>query len=255
MTSKTDFREHIIDYIQKFQGTKYGLAITIPPWRVIVWTFVASFAGMASVAAIQYNASLFVDSNGSLNSLIGSFGATAVLLYCAIDSPLAQPRNVVLGHVISALIGVVCQKGLTAFRDPEPYRWLAASLSVSLSITAMQVTKTVHPPGGATALIATTGGPTIYALGFTYVLMPVMFGVILMLAVALVINNIERHYPMYWWSPQKPDKIQRQPFAEPVDEGEIFAPSGPANQGTGIVDQGADLAHHGIDLVTDDTFR
>ena len=88
--------------------------------------------------------------------IIGSFGASAVLIYGAIKSPLAQPRNLLGGHIISALIGV------TMVKICGPILWLAAALAVSLSIAVMHATKTLHPPGGATALIAVISGPQIH---------------------------------------------------------------------------------------------
>ena len=64
----------------------------------------------------------------------------------------------------------------------------------------MHLTKTLHPPGGATALIAVIGGPKIHNLGYVYVLIPVAAGAFIMLAVALLINNLAptRRYPEYW---------------------------------------------------------
>jgi CBS domain-containing membrane protein len=123
--------------------------------------------------------------------LIGSFGATCVLIYGAIDSPLAQPRNLIGGHIISAFIGV------SIVKICPDIIYLTAPLAVALSIIAMQWTKTLHPPGGATALIAVSGGPTITALGYSYILAPVLSGVIILLVVALVFNNITnyRQYP------------------------------------------------------------
>jgi CBS-domain-containing membrane protein len=127
--------------------------------------------------------------------LIGSFGASAVLVYGAIKSPLAQPRNFVGGHVISALIGVTVYKLF-----PET-AWLASSIAVATAIAAMHVTKTLHPPGGATALIAVIGSSKIHAMGYLYIIVPVGAGAIIMLVIALLINNIskDRKYPMSWW--------------------------------------------------------
>jgi CBS domain-containing membrane protein len=82
--------------------------------------------------------------------LIGSFAATAVLVYGAPEAPLSQPRNVVGGHMLSAFIGLCIYKLSVAWSFGY---WLAAPLSVSLAIVAMQLTKTLHPPGGATAMI------------------------------------------------------------------------------------------------------
>lgn len=126
--------------------------------------------------------------------LIGSFGASAVLCFGATSSPLAQPRNLVGGHVISALVGVtVCQ-----FIGAESV--LSVSLAVPLAIAAMLMTGTLHPPGGATALTAVTGGQAIYSLGYGYVLIPCLLGTVILLVTALVCNNMSKrcHYPLYW---------------------------------------------------------
>ena len=131
-------------------------------------------------------------SNNEQVFLIGSFGASSVLVYGAIESPLAQPRNLVGGHVISALAGVVIYKLM-----PDII-WLTAPLAVAVSIVLMQITKTLHPPGGATALIAVIGSGKIKALGFLYVLTPVLSGALILLMTALIFNNLtrRRHYPV-----------------------------------------------------------
>ncbi|MDF3027379.1 MAG: hypothetical protein K0S23_1686 [Fluviicola sp.] len=152
-----------------------------------LWTFIGSFFGIGLIALTQ------AQSLDKLENifLIGSFGASSVLIYGAIQSPLAQPRNLVGGHLISAFIGVCVYKLI-----PDPI-WISAPLAVSLSIVAMQMTKTLHPPGGATALIAVIGTPKIKDLGFMYVLSPVLSGVLILLLVAIVANNLtkNRKYP------------------------------------------------------------
>ena len=117
-----------------------------------------------------------------------------MLIYAAVSSPLAQPRNLIGGHIISAVIGVAMFQLLGD-------SYLAAGLGVSLAITAMMLTDTLHPPGGATSLIAVVGGEAIKDLGFLYVLDPVGLGAVLLLVVALLVNNIPRarRYPLYWY--------------------------------------------------------
>lgn len=152
-----------------------------------LWTFIGAFIGIAAVGLLQQTRF-----GGQDNIfLIGSFGASAVLVFGATNSPLAQPRNLFFGHLVSALIGVTIQKLFPGMI------WLSASLSVSLSIVAMQMTKTMHPPGGATALIANIGSEKIRQMGYSYVLFPVMSGVAILLIVAITVNNIPRHrnYP------------------------------------------------------------
>ncbi len=160
---------------------------TLVDFKEHFWTFIGSFFGIGLIAFTQ---SLSLDKMSNI-FLIGSFGASSVLIYGAIQSPLAQPRNLVGGHIISAFIGVCIYKLI-----PDPI-WISAPLAVSLSIIAMQITKTLHPPGGATALIAVIGMPKIKALGFMYVLSPVLSGVLILLLVALIANNLtkNRSYP------------------------------------------------------------
>ncbi len=130
-----------------------------------------------------------------LTLLIGSFGASAVLVYAAIKSPLAQPRNLIGGHIIAGIIGVACYK---AFGGTL---WVAGSLAASFAIVAMLLTKTLHPPAGATALIAVIGGEKIHNLGFLYAFVPAGLGACILLVIALLVNNLSknRRYPEYWF--------------------------------------------------------
>ena len=152
-----------------------------------IFSFIGSFIGIGLIAFVQSKTML--DSDNIF--LIGSFGASSVLIYGAIQSPMAQPRNLVGGHLVSALIGVTIHKLM-----PDII-WLAAPLAVSLSIVMMQITKTLHPPGGATALISVIGTVRVKSLGYLYVLSPVLTGSLILLIVALVFNNLteNRHYP------------------------------------------------------------
>jgi CBS domain-containing membrane protein len=151
------------------------------------WAFVGSFIGIGVIAYIQ---SHMLTANDNL-FLIGSFGASSVLVFGVIQSPLAQPRNLIGGHLISALTGVTIQQFL-----PDII-WLTAPLAVAQSIVLMQVTKTLHPPGGATALIAVIGSEKVKALGYWFVLSPVFVGCVILLVTALIFNNItsNRSYP------------------------------------------------------------
>lgn len=168
--------------------------ITQSPPRVriaeIAWSWIGAFIGIATVAYANHN---LLDET-DLVMVIGSFGATAVLVYGAIKSPLAQPRNCLGGHLISALIGVTCYK---LFHN---HMWLASALAVATAIAAMHATKTLHPPGGATALIAVIGSNKIHNLGYLYAVIPVGLGALIMLVVALLVNNIpsSRRYPEFW---------------------------------------------------------
>ncbi len=156
----------------------------------ILWSFAGAMAGIGLVAWLHEN----VVGPAGLTMLIGSFGASAVLLYGAPKSPLAQPRNLLGGHFLSALFGVAVRLSVAG---PD---WLVCALAVAGAIALMHATSTLHPPGGATALIAVTGGAKIFSLGFFYALVPALSGAAVMLVVALCVNNLApgRRYPEYW---------------------------------------------------------
>ncbi len=161
------------------------------PVSEIVWSTVGSVLGIAAIYFIGHIQGLQLESN---LFLVGSFGASAVLLYGIPLSPFAQPRNLIGGHVISAMTGVSVY-----FLFPEQLVFSSA-FAVGLSVGLMHLTRTLHPPGGATALIAIIGGDAIHQLGYLYVITPIGLGAIIMLLVALLVNNLAngRHYPEYW---------------------------------------------------------
>ncbi len=178
----------LTEYFLKMKG-----GATSPPGgpaHDFIWSWVGSLIG---IGLCSYLSARYLEPR-DLSLIIGSFGASAVLVYSAIKSPLAQPRNLVGGHVLSGLVGVACYQffGSTI--------WLAAAMAVSIAIVFMLITKTLHPPGGATALIAVIGGPKIHSLGYLYAFLPAGVGAVILLVVALLVNNLamNRKYPEYW---------------------------------------------------------
>jgi len=118
--------------------------------------------------------------------LIASMGATAVLLFAAPKSPLAQPWNVIGGHLVSAFVGMVLHQFIA---DPV----LGGALSVGVAITAMYYLGCLHPPGGATSLIPLISGAVINDYGFWFILFPIGLGAGLMVIIAVAFN-----YPFAW---------------------------------------------------------
>jgi CBS-domain-containing membrane protein len=177
-----------MEYLRKMKGTtKSPPAVSLAE---IAWSWLGAFIGIFAVGIINSYAFEGTD----LTLVIGSFGASAVLIYGAVRSPLAQPRNLLGGHILSAVIGVASYNAL------HDHVGLAASVAVATAIAVMHVTKTLHPPGGATALIAVIGGKSIHAVGYWYVLVPAGLGALILLVVALLVNNIpkSRRYPEFW---------------------------------------------------------
>ncbi|MFN3739759.1 MAG: HPP family protein [Thermodesulfovibrionales bacterium] len=179
---------NLSEYFSKMKGGAQSPP-GVPPVELF-WSFIGSFTGIGLCA---YLSALYFEPR-DLTLIIGSFGASAVLVYGAIKSPFAQPRNLIGGHIISALVGV------TSYQLFSEYIWLACAIGASIAIVAMLITKTLHPPGGATALIAIIGGEKIHKLGYLYAIIPAGLGALILLVVALIINNISknRRYPEYW---------------------------------------------------------
>ena len=168
--------------------TKYVIyKETLVNFKEMFWSFLGAFVGIGLIAFIQ---SRYLNHFENI-FLIGSFGASSVLIYGAVQSPLAQPRNLILGHFISAVVGV------TVYKFMPDIIWITAPLAVASSIVLMQMTKSLHPPGGATALIAVIGSEKIKSLGYFYIVAPVLTGSVILLIVALVFNNMTKHrvYP------------------------------------------------------------
>lgn len=176
------------EYISKMKGGAKSPPRV--PASELLWSWLGAVIG---IGLCGYVSSRYFEPR-DLSLLIGSFGASAVLVYGAIKSPLAQPRNLLGGHVISGLIGAACWQ---LFGDTL---WIAAALAVSLAIVAMLATKTLHPPGGATALIAVIGGSKVHDMGYVYAFFPAGAGALVLLIVALIVNNLcsNRKYPEYW---------------------------------------------------------
>ncbi|CAF0877197.1 unnamed protein product [Didymodactylos carnosus] len=171
-----------------------GLNETRPkrlPWHDYLWTWLGAFLGIIVVATLHY----YVLEKEALIFITGSFGATATVLFGAPKSSLAQPRNLIGGHLVSAIIGCIVRVMLVKY---VPF--VACALAVACAIVCMQLTETFHPPGGAVALIAVQIQPLPMA-GFLYILIPVLSGSLVMLLIALIVNNLPatRSYPTFWW--------------------------------------------------------
>ena len=128
-----------------------------------------------------------------------------MLVFSAPRAPLAQPYNVVVGSILSAIVGVTVRK---ACGDRV---LLAAPLAVAFAIVVRLLARALHPPGGATALLAVVGSSEVLASGYMYAIFPAFISSVLFVSLALLTNNLSRDpanaYPAYWHpftSPAKP---------------------------------------------------
>ncbi|KOS20996.1 transmembrane protein [Escovopsis weberi] len=182
----------------------FGYRKTKPPptgnLMPILWAFLGAFIAISIIESVSVRIPSFPEHHAPV--IVGSFGAAAVLEFYAIEAPLAQPRNAIGGQLVSALTGVAIAKLFLLSPHFQHIKWLGGALACASATALMALTKTVHPPAGATALLAVVDPNLIQAGWF---LIPVMMlGCGLMLAVALLINNLQRRFPVYWWTPEDP---------------------------------------------------
>ncbi|KAL0490519.1 transmembrane protein [Acrasis kona] len=201
-------RRMLCGYFKKFTGVKgHKNPYQRPTIPFMFVTFIASFIAISILGVLHYYAIIdqlpHANPNVQLQvvaMLVGSFGASAVLVYGEIKSPLAQPRNLVGGHFVSALVGVIWKVILIQIPLGNWFYPWFCGLAVASAVVAMQITRTTHPPGrGATALIAVMS-PLFPWYGFQYLFVPILSGSLIMLIVALLVDNLkpESRYPLYW---------------------------------------------------------
>lgn len=168
-----------MSFLDKFKGD----GAQLPPRSTNKAVALAWLGGVLAIAAVAALTDFF-----SVALVLGSFGASCVLVFGYPDVPFSQPRNVVAGHVISSLVGLV----FLAIFGPH---WWAVALAVGTAIALMMLTRTVHPPAGSNPVIVFLTQP---AWGF--LLFPTLVGALVLVAVALVYNNATRDakYPKYW---------------------------------------------------------
>ncbi|CCO08124.1 HPP family protein [Desulforamulus hydrothermalis] len=174
------FSQRALVYFQKMRG---GSCPACQPVCLASHMFnaVGSFLGMGFICLLNFYYHIPL--------LVPSLGASAVLLFAACHVPMAQPRNVVGGHILSAAAGVLVYQLLG-------HRWWTIALAVTLAILLMNLSNTLHPPGGATAFVAVYTGQ-----GVGYIFSPVALGAIILVILAALINNCspKRKYPTFWF--------------------------------------------------------
>ncbi|KAM0699457.1 hypothetical protein Q7P36_000459 [Cladosporium allicinum] len=187
--------------------------------------FIGAFVGILCIGAIFKYAPGVSDKHPPV--LIASLGATAILDYSAIRSPVAQPRNAVFGQGLSAIVGVAIAKCFMHNSNFNDLQWVAGAVACACAALVMCMTNTVHPPGGATAVIATTQANVI-AMGWWYPPI-VILGAVVMLLVALLWNNVLRQYPVFWWTPAEVGGKYDKPKAEDEEKRQDSDDSGSQN--------------------------
>ncbi len=170
------------------------------PWRALLGLersttshavkLLSALGAFVGILVLWWLSARVLSEPASRTLVVASMGASAVLLFAVPHGALSQPWPVLGGNVLSAIVGVSCARLI-------PVPLLAGATAVGLAVGLMYYLRCLHPPGGATALTAVIGGPDVQALGFDYVLMPVLGNVLCILLMAFVFNYAFswRRYP------------------------------------------------------------
>jgi len=189
-------------YALKFGGTPGARPPTVSlhsrvQWELAAWSWFGVALTLLLLSGLNQLTLRLSEERYFL--MLGSFGALLALLYGAPNSPLAQPRNAVLGCTVAAGVAVV----LNYFSAPEHLswvpQWVMIAIAPATAIAANQRLGVLHPPAGAAALIF-VASPRATDLGWMYLVLPLLVGNVVCCAVAMCVNNVSRNrrYPLFY---------------------------------------------------------
>jgi CBS-domain-containing membrane protein len=155
----------------------------LPPSSSLASILCVWIGAGAAIAALA-----LVSESTHLIWVLGSFCASSVLIFAAPQAAFSQPRNIILGYLLSALIGLAC---VVYLGD----QWWAIGIAVSTAIAVMMLTRTVHPPAGSSPVVIFLAHPDGYLFVATC-----LGGAMLMVFVAWLYHSVVKHheYPVYW---------------------------------------------------------
>ncbi len=169
---------HLWTYISKMRGGNYTSSKF-----TFIDSFISCVGGMLCIFIL-----LSLTNFMNVPWLMASFGASIVLVFGVWYAPFSQPRNVILGHLLTALTGL----SFFSLFGSNPY---AISLGVGLGIFLMAITGFIHPPAASNPVIIMLGG-----YSWSYLFMPVLIGTLIIVFIGLIFNNLikTRKYPLFW---------------------------------------------------------
>ena len=151
--------ERLPTSVSRFLGYRRNPQQEPPNLVIWTWAFIGAFTGILTVEALTKYGPGLAKYNPPV--VLASLGASAILDYSAIHAPLSQPRNALFGQTLSALVGVCISKLFQLSSNFDDLQWIAGALACATASLVMGATNTVHPPGGATAILAATNTQVI----------------------------------------------------------------------------------------------
>jgi len=146
--------------------------------KKLVFPIVAGTFATLTIGVLAYLGTV----TNSVLWLMAPFGATVVLVFGVPKSPLAQPKNVIVGHLLTAFIGVL----FVEYIGVEPW---SLAVATGLAVTIMLLTNTTHPPAGANPMVIMLAGQS-----WAFLFNPVLIGACVIVGLGLVLNKLRTSY-------------------------------------------------------------
>ena len=126
--------------------------------------------------------------------LVASFGSSVVVVFGYPENEFAQPKNVLLGHLLCALIGIIFVTLFNITQDKSIF-FLAIGLAVGISVMLMMAFKITHPPAGGNTI-----GVMLAQNSFQFLIFPIMAGAITIIIGGVIYNRfiLKKNYPLRW---------------------------------------------------------
>ena len=165
--------------------------------KIICWPpLLAGVGAGVTIAILAYITylSILSDSNYGL-WLAASFGSSVVVVFGYPNNEFAQPKNVVLGHLLCALIGIIFVTLFKISQDRTIF-FLAIGLAVGISVMLMMAFKITHPPAGGNTIVV-----MLTQDSFHFLIFPVMVGAVTIIIGGVIYNRfiLKKNYPLKWF--------------------------------------------------------
>ena len=126
--------------------------------------------------------------------LAASFGSSVVVVFGYPENEFAQPKNVLLGHLLCALVGIIFVTLFKITQDRSIF-YLAIGLAVGISVMLMMAFKVTHPPAGGNTIVV-----MLTQNSFQFLIFPIMVGAITIIIGGIIYNRfiLKKNYPLKW---------------------------------------------------------
>ena len=126
--------------------------------------------------------------------LAASFGSSVVVVFGYPENEFSQPKNVLFGHLVCALVGIVFVTLFKISQDRTVF-FLALGLAVGISVMLMMYFKITHPPAGGNTIVV-----MLTQDSFQFLIFPIMVGAITIIIGGIIYNRLilKKNYPLKW---------------------------------------------------------